>query len=714
MPSKSSERGSVSVITSMIKLSVAAGVLVAGVLIPPTAFVALTTTTVAREIEAFPMALQEAPIPERTRVLDADGRTLAYFYEQNRQSVPLDEVAEVMHDSILAIEDQRFYEHGALDVQGTLRAFVNNVTGQRVQGGSTITQQLVKMMLVQQAATPEERQAATEETYTRKIRELKFAINYEQEHTKEEILENYLNIAYFGNGAYGISSASRHFFSVPHTELSLTQAATLAGLVRNPVGYDPTVYPERALQRRNTVLSVMRNQGVISRDEADEAMAEPLGLDITTFANGCTSSYGAFFCDYTRRYLLADEDLGDTVEERQSKLEAGGLIIHTTIDRDIQRHANAAAEGHVNATENRIGALGMIEPGTGNVRALAQSRPMGRDEDVGQTFINYTVPSEFGDSNGFQPGSTFKFFTLVAALEGGMSPGQSYGSPDRITMPAGSYQTCEGLNVGEWSPRNSTGSGTFNMYTGMRQSVNTYFAQLQRDAGLCETVTAAEDMGINVPDRDQVGPFTLGVTDTSVLSVAAAYASAASGGEYCEPRPITKITDQSGEIVKEYAQDCNRVMSQGTAATVNDILAGVQRPGGFGARFALGMPSAAKTGTTNDNKAVWYVGYTPNLATAAMVAGADQQGRPISLPGRAFGSTIAAPMWFDAMRPIVTDGLIDSADFGSPPRPEPRPQPRSQPQQDNDGDSADDGDGDGDGDNAETSARRERQAQAGD
>src|SRR5699024_9731031 len=220
---------------------------------------------------------------------DKDGDHLAYFYSQNRQDIPLSEIAPIMQQALLSIEDYRFYEHGALDLQGTLRALVNNVAGHRTQGGSSITQQLVKMTLVQQAETPEQLKAAKEETVARKIRELKYAMSYEEKHTKDEILENYLNIAYFGDGAYGISAAAKHYFSVEAENLNLKQAATLAGLVKNPSQYNPVSFPEHALTRRNTVLATMEHQGEISEKQAEKAMAAPLGLKLTEFSNGCVN-----------------------------------------------------------------------------------------------------------------------------------------------------------------------------------------------------------------------------------------------------------------------------------------------------------------------------------------------------------------------------------------------------------------------------------------
>jgi membrane peptidoglycan carboxypeptidase len=648
----------------------------------------------------LPLELKDVPAAQTTRLLASDGSLLAYFYEENRQDVPLKKISGDMKDALLSIEDTRFYQHGALDLKGTLRALVNNAADDRqTQGGSSITQQLVKLTLVQQATTKEQVRAATKPSVARKIRELKLAIAYEEDHTKEEILERYFNIAYFGDGAYGIQSAARHFFSVSPDKLDVRQSATLAGLVKNPVEFDPRVYPERALQRRNLVLGAMASNGKISQADAEKLMAEPLGLKITSFPNGCVTSKAAFSCDYIRRYLLAEPALGATVQDRRARLERGGLTIKSSIDVRMQRAINKAVRSTVAPKDRAIGSIALVEPGTGKVRGLSQSRPMGRAKKAGESYINYAVPRKFGDSGGFPAGSTFKFFTTAAALKKGIPPSKTYRAPQNLTMPAGTYFDCQGGGTGTWRVSNSTGSGRFNMYTGLRKSVNTYFAQLERDAGLCNTVKAAEAMGITVPFdpktgvTDQVGPFTLGVTSVSPLEMAGAYATAAAGGMYCEPQPVDAIVDMEGKELKEYTKECRRVMTQDDAAQINDILTGLQKPGGFGYSngTALSIPSAAKTGTTQNNKAVWYMGYTPELVAASMIAGANPKGIPISLAGSTLrgvpvsfsqvgGSSLAGPMWKKAM------GTIQNYLSPEPFEPPPQGQPRNEKDEDEDND----------------------------
>ena len=421
----------------------------------------------------------------------------------------------------MAIEDYRFYQHGALDIRGTIRAFVTNqARGGAVQGGSSITQQMVKQTLLYQADGAEERAAATEETYARKLRELRYAIAFEKQHSKNWILERYLNIAYFGDGAFGVQSAARHFFSKNAKSLNVKQAATLAGLVKNPVGYDPVDYPERAIGRRNVVLDRMAELGVITADKAEKLKGQKLGLKLEKAPNGCQQSQAQFFCDYVVNYLLTDKTFGDTKKERMTTLKTGGLTINTTLDLDMQKAADAAVRAHVNPTDQAIGGLAMVEPGTGQVRAIAQSRPMGTNKAAGETHLNYVVPKKYGDANGFQAGSTFKVFVLASAINQGIPLSTSISSPQTMHFDDADFETCDGPYAGDgegWDPQNSTCEGTFNLYTGTQKSVNTFFAQLEVETGMCEPLELAKEMGVRVPKAQQVPAWILGVSDSNPL-----------------------------------------------------------------------------------------------------------------------------------------------------------------------------------------------------
>ncbi|MET0998381.1 MAG: transglycosylase domain-containing protein, partial [Marmoricola sp.] len=442
----------------IVAVSAVLGVLTAALAVPLVAAVGYGADATARSMQNLPAELKAAPLAQRTRVLDRNGNLLATFYDENRVNVPLSRVAPIMKSAIIAIEDYRFYEHGALDLKGTLRAFISNQTSDSTQGGSSITQQMAKMTQLTQARTEEERKAATENTYQRKIQELRHAIAFEQNYSKDWILERYLNLAYFGDGAYGVQAAARHYFSVNANQLNSIQAATLAGLVKNPVGFDPTTFPERALARRNVVLNRMAELHVIDPASAAKWTPLPLGLKVSKSRNGCLGTRAPFFCDYVRRYLMLDPALGKTAADRAQLINNGGLTIKTTVDLGFQRAADAATDAAVDEKDQAIGALAMVEPGTGEVLATSQSRPMGRESKKGQTYLNYVVDSKYGDSNGFQAGSTFKVFVLAAALEQGLPPSTTFDARRSMSIPQNEFKDCNGPypNFAPWNVSNST------------------------------------------------------------------------------------------------------------------------------------------------------------------------------------------------------------------------------------------------------------------
>ncbi|MBF4767815.1 transglycosylase domain-containing protein [Nocardioides agariphilus] len=668
----------------VVMLAVAAvmGLVAAGLAIPFAGVLGVATKQVASGMTNLPEQLETEPLSQRTQMVDEAGNVIATLYDENRVNVPLRSISRKMVKAIVAIEDYRFYQHGALDLKGTLRALITNQANNGVvQGGSSITQQMVKMTLIAQAKGNKKAQAeAIDDTYARKVRELRYAIAFEQHYSKDWILERYLNLAYFGDGAYGIQSAAKHYFNKNAKDLDWGESAVLAGLVKNPTGFDPTNYPDKALERRDIVLDRMAQLSVISDDKAEQLKKKGLGLHVVATQNGCVFSRAPFFCDYVLRRLYADKSLGDTLAERKALIKNGGLTIHTTIDLRMQAAADKSVSDHVYATDHAIGGMAMVEPRTGDVKALSQSRPMGNNRKKGETYLNYVVPKRYGDSAGFQAGSTFKAFVLAAAIEKGISLDTKINAPPKISIPMSEYPTCGGHNfysTDVWEPENSTKSGTFNLYTGTQQSVNTFYAQLEKQTGLCEPYRLAKEMGIDLtaPDRERVPSFTLGVAETSPLEMATAYATFAGRGLACASRPVTSIEDADGKLLKDYKEDCHQVIQASTADAVNDILRGVQEPGGFGYDngLALNQPSAGKTGTIQSNMAVWFMGYTPNLSTSAMIAGANDDGTWVTLNGQtvggtgigeAFGSTVAGPMWGDAMH-VVEQWLADE-DFTRP------------------------------------------------
>ncbi|MGL5826523.1 MAG: transglycosylase domain-containing protein [Nocardioides sp.] len=669
----------------MALVAVVLGLITAGLAIPFVGALGLGSKKVAASMREFPEALETPPLAEKTVILDSAGKQIASIFDQNRVNVTLDKVSRTMVSAIVAIEDYRFYEHGAIDLKGTLRALLKNkaADGEVVQGGSSITQQTVKLTLIALAGKDKAKyRAATEDSYERKIRELRYSIAMEDEHSKDWILERYLNTAYFGDGAYGIQAAARNYFSVNASKLNLTQSATLAGLVKSPFEYDPTRNPDKAIGRRNVVLDRMAELKVITPAERDEAKGKDLGLNRDKPRNGCLDSPAAFFCDYVLAYLTEDKAFGATRAERAQTLKSGGLTIRTTLDSGMQAAADRSVRSHVFPSDQAIGGLAMVEPGTGAVRALSQSRPMGRDKKKGQTFLNYLVPSQYGDSRGFQAGSTFKAFTVAAALDQGVPITTQFNSPQQVSIPQTQFEVCNNKrysNPDTWDPQNSTGVGTFDLYTGTRQSVNTFFAQLELTTGICAPYKLAQAMGLSLSASDRLREltpsFTLGTVDVSPLEMAEAYATFAARGKHCASVPVTRVEDASGKVFGSYQPRCSQVFPEAVGDGVNAILRGVQEGNGFGALrgLALTRPSAGKTGTTQDSKAVWFVGYTPKLAAAAMIAGANSEGQPIGLDGQsvagrtvygASGSSFAGPIWGDAMKAI--QDRLDPVDFQTP------------------------------------------------
>ncbi|WP_155884543.1 transglycosylase domain-containing protein [Actinomadura flavalba] len=646
-------------------LGLLAGVLVAMLLAPTACTAGVGARDAARWFEDDPDELSTDGVPQRSTVLAADGSHLATFYFENRVDVALAKVAPIARHAVLAIEDDRFYDHGALDSKGTLRALVSNMgSGEVQQGGSGITQQYVKNLLISQAENARERREAQEVTPARKIRELKYAVAIEKRFSKDQILERYLNIAYFGDGAYGIEAAARHFFGKPAAKLNLGESALLAGVIRYPYAYDPVRHPGAARERRDIVLTRMETLGWITPRQAADTRAQPLRLRVTKTPNGCVTSRAPFFCDYVQREILTDPAFGKSPKEREKLLKQGGLTIRTTLDPKTQKAAQRAVNRHVppRNSARKAAAQALVEPGTGAIRGMAVDRALGPDRERGKTWINFAADASHGSSIGMQAGSTFKAFTLAAALE----KGRVFG--DKLMAPRGyeavGFRDCSGRRVGDPGTvlRNSAdgeGGKSFSLVTGTHHSVNTYFLALQKDVGLCETVQMAERLGMrqgNGRKLQQYPSFTLGFNPVSPLRLAAAYAAFGARGVYCEPVAIAKVTRRNGKALPVPKPRCRRAMLKSTADGVNHVLSGVLTKG-TAAGMGLGRPAAGKTGTVDNFSAAWFAGYTPDLASAVWVG--DPRGgyrhpmTSLCMDGRCYGAvygaTIPAPIWRDTM-----------------------------------------------------------------
>ncbi|TXK39319.1 transglycosylase domain-containing protein [Nonomuraea sp. C10] len=694
--------------TKIVRLTaagVAAGVLVAGLAAPTVGGAGLGFMSAAAVADLRPVELAEPPLPEVSVVLDVRGKEIARFYEEYREVVGLDRVAEVMRTAIVAIEDYRFYEHGAIDLEGTIRALAKNLQAGRVsQGGSSITQQYVKQVLLNAAGTEEERNAALESSYARKLRELRYAMGVEEKYTKDQILEKYLNIAYFGAGAYGVEAAAKRFFGVRASRLTLPQAATLAGAVQDPNATDPNLgekHRARLLKRRDVVLNRMAELGAITPAEAAKAKATKLGYKGKKLPGGCEASKYPYFCIYVRQEIANNPAFGKTARARLRMLNGGGLTIRTTLDPAMQAAADRAVKRYVHASDHPVAAEALVEPGTGAIRAMAASRPYGRSKARNEISYNVVADAGHGGGAGFQAGSTFKTFTLITALKQGMKTGDglSAGAGYRAPGPA-AFRNCAGENVGDpgHTVTNDEGSpGWKTLRTGTWSSVNTFFMELERRVGLCETVTTAEELGIRRADGrplSEYETFTLGIDEMDPVTVAGAYAGIAARGRYCAPMAITRITGRDGEATA-YRPKCRQALEPAVADATADVLSGVFTDGTMRGVGGIGRDAAGKTGTTDGYATAWFAGFTPDLAAAVSIG--DPRGSQahklagVTIGGRYYGAVDGAalpgPIWKETMigalagSPPQRFTPIDSARFGGcfqdcRPEPEPTDEPR--------------------------------------
>ncbi|MDQ1463752.1 MAG: hypothetical protein QOC73_693, partial [Actinomycetota bacterium] len=656
-------------------LAVLVGALVAGVAMPAVGGAGIAVRDAIGNITfaELPASLQSPPLSQRSVILANDGSQLATFYYENRQSVELTDVAPLMRQAIVAIEDSRFYEHHGIDPKGILRALVkDSSSGTAVQGASTITQQYVRQALVETSAQDNNAAAANAakaKNLSRKLREARYALALEQKLTKDQILIDYLNTVYFGSGAYGISAAAQHYFSEPASALTLPQAALLSGIINNPSSFDPFLNAKSATARRNIVLQRMADLHYVTPAVALAAQEAPLGLKKADIPNGCATSSAPFFCQYVVDEILNSPDyIGSTTAERKNLLLRGGLVISTTLDPPTQASAQNAVNTVVPPDPSRnaglAAAIDMIDPKTGAIKAMAVDRTYGAG--LGQTELNLAANAQHSGSKGRHAGSTFKIFVLASAIKQKFPVSTTFDAPNKLTIPKGALTDCNGAPTSEWKLSNAADGegGVFNMVRGTWFSVNTYFAKLELKTGLCDPIQIAESMGVKQATGIPLGQypsFVLGAEDVDPLTVAAAYATFANQGTYCAPQAITKVTWQIGSTTNQSktvpGPKCKRVLDAGVANAVTSLLQGVlTQPGATAANLPkLGRPAAAKTGTDDNYQDAMFAGYTPNLAAAVWVGNPDSNTsmRGLTVNGKyykqVFGATLPGPIWQQAM-----------------------------------------------------------------
>jgi membrane peptidoglycan carboxypeptidase len=592
-----------------------------------------------------------------------------------------DQIAEVMKQALVDIEDSRFYAHNGLDVQGTLRALAKNVAAGSVQeGGSTLTQQLVKQTLLQTATTPEERQKATEQDVGRKVREARLALALEETYSKDEILTRYLNIVYFGQGAYGIQAAAQRYFSVNAADLTLPQAAMLAGLVQSPANDDPITYPDNAKKRRDQVLNRMHTLGHITDQELADVSAQPVQVAPgQSPPNGCIdASLGGFFCAYVRDYLTGT--LGITPDQ----IDTGGLTIQTTLRPDMQAAGDQAVLNTLPMGDRLAGMYTAVQPGTGHLLAMSVNRRFGCAEaDCESVVLN--------DAASQGAGSTYKVFVAAAALEKGFPASHTITTPN----PYVSRVYKDGRAPYDVANATENYPATLDMEKALYMSTNTYFLALEDALGSVEApVRIAERMGMHFDQPNQTaadrivaennGSFTFGPYATSPLDLASAFSTLAANGTRCEPTAVTQVLDRNGQpLVKADGtpvvpgdQCTPEAIPSGVATTMNQMLRKDVEPGFPGQTasraYIPGHQIAGKTGTSQENYSIAFVGYTPEYSASVMVlnpkANQDVGG---------FGGGKGATIWHDAMLPILSNQPAvpfppaDPKYVGPPPPPPP-------------------------------------------
>jgi penicillin-binding protein 1A len=608
-------------VAGVLSLLVAAGVAVA----------ALWAFTILPRSLPSVTALESFQPLVGTKVYDDNDELITELHVERRIFVPLAHIPQALRDAVIATEDKRFYYHWGIDPIGIARATAQNYRrGRIVEGGSTITQQLTKVLFL----TPDK-------SLERKMKEAVLALELERRYAKDRILEMYLNQVYFGHGAYGVEAAARTYFGKSVSELNVREAALLAGLPRAPTTYSPFDHPDAARRRRQIVLSRMVDFGALKDADAKRLARADLGL-IPPERRRTT---GQYFLEYVQQTLEAKYG-ADMVFK-------GGLSVYTTLNPTMQLAAEQALREGLKALEGRTksgkpgdhpeGAIVTIEPPTGYVRAMVGGYDFFRSE------FNRAVQARR------QPGSAFKPFIYIAALESGLTPAT------RVEDAPVSYAV--GPNGQAWKPENYDRKfrGMTTLQQAIEESINVVTVKVQEQVGLRRTIQVARRFGITSPLEANLS-LALGTSDLTLLELTSGYATLANQGQWLAPTTIRYVTDAQGKLLEEHVPESREAISPEMAYVITHMLRGVVERGTGQAAKALGRPVAAKTGTTNDYSNAWFVGYTPRVATGVWV-GYD---RPRSLGKDETGSRVAVPIWVAYMSKVLGDSPKE--DFPVPER----------------------------------------------
>ncbi|MCT1363055.1 MULTISPECIES: transglycosylase domain-containing protein [Microbacterium] len=651
MPQKNrTVKGVLGGLVGLVGLSAIAGLLVTASVTPVLAMTGVAGSTALTIFDELPEVLKvDTPMEQSTiYATNPEGKpvVLASFYEQNRVPVTYEQVAPVLYDAILSSEDKNFYTHGGVNLGATVKALVDNVRGTSSRGASTISQQFVKNVRIQQC---EQNVNTASETYAdelqqcwqdatnasgvdgieRKLQEMRYAIQIEKDYSKNDILLGYLNIANFGGTVYGIEAAARYYFSTSAAKLTVGQAATLAGIVQNPNTYridkpggtyttdDGVAHNSAedgykdAKDRRDYVLGRMLTDGKITQAQHDEAKAAAIEPAIKVPTQGCAAAgRNAYFCQYVKSIVENDEAFGADIQERRDLLRRGGLKIYTTLDFRVQ---DPAAEEMANVVpanfDNKyFGAAGVsIEVGTGRILSITQNTKFSETPTTDQQYSSlvFAGDQKYGKSGGFQVGSTYKLFTLIDWLEKGHSVRENLNGTVQTNLQipvCGSPQSTDTAKIGNFG-RSRGYPGTPMTFTA--QSLNSGYFAMASKLDVCDINKVADKMGVTLASGEKVTeenvPYdVLGPKNISPIAMANAYATVASGGTYCTPRAIDKVIDAEGKERPLPKASCTEgVLSKEVAATAAYALQGVMAGGGTGARANPfdGTPLIGKTGT---------------------------------------------------------------------------------------------------------------------
>ena len=580
--------------------------------------------------------LEDVPrraLAQTSFVYAADDSVITQLHAvEDRVVLPSSQIPSWIRDAAVAIEDRRFYQHHGIDGRAILRAsYVNLRDGSIEEGGSTITQQLVKNLYT-----------GGERTLVRKLSEASLAWQLEDRLSKEEILTRYLNAVYFGQGAYGVQAAARTFFGVDAIDLNLARSALLAGLITSPGHFDPYEYPSRANGRRRVVLRLMHEFGMITEAQRRHAGRARIHLHpVTTFGR---YDY-PYFIDYLKEWFLTNPAFGDTREDRYKLLFTGGLQIHTTLQPAVQSAAQRAVDSVLSYPDDPSAAVTVVDPRNGFVLAMVggDQRDYWRDRRAGRVNLATAM-----GGTGRQSGSAFKPFALVAALEAGLSPSETFPAPSTLQLA---------LETGEiWDVTNAEGAGygTMTLRSATIRSVNTVYAQLIDRLGPATVVEVAERMGLRCCRRVSnparpLEPYlsaVLGTNEVNTLEMATAYGTLATGGVRSRPVPVSRVTDARGTVLWSANTTGDRVLDPQIASAANDILNEAVLYG-TGTAANIGRPQIGKTGTAMDHNDAWFVGAVPQMVAAVWVG--FPQGRIRMEPPRTritvFGGTWPAQIW---------------------------------------------------------------------